>query len=242
MSIWTLIRSLLGGVLLTIAIAWLIATRALDTTSPGITAWSFSPTSIKDVTRYERFGSTDVRCLSGHARVSGVPAPTQSPDAITPVWMRDILIPWGWNTEPPPSAYEVRTIKISGWPLPCLYSVYRAVPSPAVWPHRAISGLVISDTWTGFGVQWPGEMPVAFPYRPRWGPLLVNIAFYTLVVLTFTRGIGWVRRARRRKSGRCPWCAYDLRGLAPGSQCPECGRGALASPSHISRTTTEPAA
>jgi hypothetical protein len=28
---------------------------------------------------------------------------------------------------------------------------------------------------------------------------------------------------RRRRPGHCPCCSYDLRGLPPGSACPECG-------------------
>jgi hypothetical protein len=32
----------------------------------------------------------------------------------------------------------------------------------------------------------------------------------------------WLRRRRRQKSGRCPMCAYDLRGANSGV-CPECG-------------------
>ena len=45
--------------------------------------------------------------------------------------------------------------------------------------------------------------------------------------------IGWViavratnRRARRRLSGGCVWCGYDLRGNTSG-RCPECGREVL---------------
>ncbi len=29
-------------------------------------------------------------------------------------------------------------------------------------------------------------------------------------------------RARHLRSGRCPWCRYDIRGL-PEPRCPECG-------------------
>lgn len=29
---------------------------------------------------------------------------------------------------------------------------------------------------------------------------------------------------RRRRAGRCPWCAFDLSGTPASAPCPECGR------------------
>ncbi|MCH8253028.1 MAG: hypothetical protein IID36_11300 [Planctomycetes bacterium] len=53
---------------------------------------------------------------------------------------------------------------------------------------------------------------------PLWMP---TVAFLIYPVVAFLRGP--VRRHKRRKSGRCPRCGYDLTGNATGV-CPECGR------------------
>ena len=36
---------------------------------------------------------------------------------------------------------------------------------------------------------------------------------------------GWAAIRKRRRSGRCVKCGYDLSGLAEGVVCPECGAG-----------------
>ncbi len=42
-------------------------------------------------------------------------------------------------------------------------------------------------------------------------------------------------RARHLRSGRCPWCRYDIRGL-PDPRCPECGE--TWEPNAVRRGTT----
>ncbi len=74
------------------------------------------------------------------------------------------------------------------------------------WPKRPIGGIVIPTRWSALGVA-------------------INSAFYgglSVLVLLAWRS---ARRAWRRRRGRCPACAYDLRGLGGGGVCPECGVG-----------------
>ncbi|MGH7133345.1 MAG: hypothetical protein ACREJO_15535 [Phycisphaerales bacterium] len=60
----------------------------------------------------------------------------------------------------------------------------------------------------------------------------VWITLWALALASFLSGgfLLWsARRARRRAmSGVCLKCGYDLSGLAAGSPCPECGKGAAA--------------
>ena len=62
--------------------------------------------------------------------------------------------------------------------------------------------------------------------RSQYAVLLIVL----ILLMTIAAWIVWLeRRDRRRKLvGRCPHCHYDLRGLPPGSLCPECGRGSTA--------------
>lgn len=55
---------------------------------------------------------------------------------------------------------------------------------------------------------------------PAWAPVVLFAAYPTIA---FIRGP--LRRWRRRRTGRCIRCGYDLTGNASG-RCPECGQPA----------------
>jgi hypothetical protein len=113
-----------------------------------------------------------------------------------------------------------------GWPLPALW--YR------------VNGAIGGNTATATGIEGairvtpPSTLQIrgygfrALPLYPAWRGLPANtLLFATILWLAFA-GLPSARRALRTRRERCPKCAYDLRGLAPGSRCPECGRGATA--------------
>lgn len=58
------------------------------------------------------------------------------------------------------------------------------------------------------------------PLMPVWPGFVVNSLFYAAVAGAILFAPGAVRRARRRRRGRCLACGYDVRGL---DTCPECG-------------------
>jgi hypothetical protein len=55
-----------------------------------------------------------------------------------------------------------------------------------------------------------------------WPGFALDTAFYAAIALTLWSAPGAIRRRRRRASGHCPSCNYDLSGLPPDSRCPEC--------------------
>ena len=60
------------------------------------------------------------------------------------------------------------------------------------------------------------------PCRPIWRGLGVNALLYASFAWLLFGGLPALRRYSRRRHGRCPKCAYDLKAdLAAG--CPECG-------------------
>lgn len=53
----------------------------------------------------------------------------------------------------------------------------------------------------------------------------VSIILSLLAMLCYLVWLDWsnIKRRRRLKRGACPTCGYDLKGLATGTLCPECG-------------------
>ncbi|MEQ9097115.1 MAG: hypothetical protein RIE32_12725 [Phycisphaerales bacterium] len=71
---------------------------------------------------------------------------------------------------------------------------------------------------------------------PIWPGFLLNTLLYALLLFVPARIPRAVRRALRRRRGRCIRCGYDRSGLDPDAACPECGTQASA------RMATWPAA
>jgi hypothetical protein len=73
--------------------------------------------------------------------------------------------------------------------------------------------------------------PFAFDWRFSWIDVgtfwccQFQIWPFCIVLLTTTVGAWRLEKSaqRRNRLGRCPKCGYDLKGLAAGDACPECG-------------------
>jgi len=110
------------------------------------------------------------------------------------------------------------------------------------WPARSMEGWGLYDdtskrevNYWSFGhparlrPRWleqhmpGGTFPAQFPLRPLGFGLVVNTLFYGILIWLTGFGFSSLKRARRRRRGRCAWCGYELRGL---ERCPECGKQA----------------
>ncbi len=97
------------------------------------------------------------------------------------------------------------------------------------WPWRAV------HEWTLAGLHLParethglllvgaGKWQYAVPIYPLWPGFALNTIFYALFAWGLWQVPPAIRRRRRRRNGLCVRCGYDLKGLPPGSNCPECG-------------------
>jgi hypothetical protein len=91
--------------------------------------------------------------------------------------------------------------------------------------------------WTRWGFHWSdtsgySSEPDGLPPNDR--TVVVSAPYWSLALLfavvpgarAMTLSLGWARRRRCRRQGRCVACGYDLRGSP--QRCPECGEEAIA--------------
>jgi hypothetical protein len=89
---------------------------------------------------------------------------------------------------------------------------------PVPQGHPGFNGRVVTITWNQPG--WRSEFIIIDILLWPVAPLLLGTG--GILVWTSTRA------ERRRRKGLCPTCRYDLKGLAAGTGCPECGKAVRA--------------
>ena len=110
-------------------------------------------------------------------------------------------------------------------------------PGAAIWGEGTASGVPFRSLGT-FSVRSEGKwyqpeyaiiVRVPFlettqiPWYPLWPGFVLNTIFYTALAWGLWQLPLAIRRRRHRRAGMCVRCGYDLKGLATGSPCPECG-------------------
>jgi hypothetical protein len=142
-------------------------------------------------------------------------------EEVLPRWTRPVLLPRGWETLAPQPCTQSRILTARGWPLPALWSAVEV--DIAAGGYRTLAGIRVTDSWPGFGARpWKRDPPVTLPTRPRWPGFLLDSTLFAAAWWLLGAIPRRVRGALRRRRGRCPRCAYDLRGLLTPT-CPECG-------------------
>jgi hypothetical protein len=113
-----------------------------------------------------------------------------------------------YAANPHPNGTHQMQTDVYGWPLPVLIETNRWWPweDPA-WKITDMPELAMRPVWSGVLLN----------------PLIAVIPLWLACVVPWLAWRWWTRRTRRR-SGRCTGCGYDLKGLAPGALCPECGQ------------------
>lgn len=116
-----------------------------------------------------------------------------------------------------------------GWPM-------RALKWQAVAPRYETNERAGHEDADVYKSRWAIEFPPmdqqrgglaelrALPLMPVWSGLIIDTALFAGVWWIVLVSPRLVRASLRRRCGRCPACAYDLRGDLPGG-CPECGWG-----------------
>ncbi|MCK4873482.1 MAG: hypothetical protein KAS72_12210 [Phycisphaerales bacterium] len=109
----------------------------------------------------------------------------------------------------------------TGWPFHCLmgqrHRVHKGPRINSFWLEDAMATSSLS--WVPAKWRRPSDF---IPLRPLWVGLVADSVCYGLLFFLAFLGGKHGRRFARRKRGRCPLCAYDLRGELDAG-CPECG-------------------
>lgn len=69
----------------------------------------------------------------------------------------------------------------------------------------------------------PAKPEASLPMLPLWPGFAVNTIFYAAIAWSVWWMPRALRRRRWRKREQCVRCGYELKGLAAGIACPECG-------------------
>lgn len=84
-----------------------------------------------------------------------------------------------------------------------------------------------APSWSVTEHSWPGRAAVYRADFSAWPLWTLKTAMRLPLAVSIAAALGaWllvVRSRRLHGPGKCPSCGYDLRGLQPGSHCPECG-------------------
>ena len=156
-----------------------------------------------------------------------------------PIW--PVQAPEHW----PEAPTEAIAIRGFGWDYTTTHAsdetcyARRMAESRYGLPCRSLAGITLDEAsmnLTGPYDEWfswnspaidrlltSGACRVLLPLRPLWPGFAINTLFYAASAWLVWRIVPLTKRWRRRRAGRCTNCGYDLRGIAAGSICPECG-------------------
>lgn len=102
-----------------------------------------------------------------------------------------------------------------GFPLPTMRGSY--ILKFDFEQRSMADGVIIHVPWYRYGVQHR-----VFPLRPIMLNMSINMLFYIIFIYGTYVAYQFVRGRKRKSSGQCIHCGYDLRGCT-GQICSECG-------------------
>jgi hypothetical protein len=119
-------------------------------------------------------------------------------------WPRKSLATWGTSEE-----HELSAMVVG--------------PSGIKWTRTPVGAPVPGRLHAAWVLPFEYGSKLALPLRPAFPGFGFNTVFYGALAWMVVRGPVLLQRWRRRRTGRCIRCGYNLAGLPPATPCPECG-------------------
>lgn len=197
----SLIGCTLGGVVLTVSVAWgldraQIGGRVEHDTGPRPTAW---PAPVPPHWPAAPTGVVKWTCCKGWGR-QWLNVQAAEPESNQPIW-------WVWRGS---AGFPVSALGIAS------FGEWRLGPTGTI--NEAGLGLWAGWSPTGSPPFTAGERRL--PIKPLWGGSILDTVFYAVCLWGLGRGFVILRCRRRKRRGRCANCGYESSGLPT---CPECG-------------------
>lgn len=117
-------------------------------------------------------------------------------------------LPRGWG----------RRLYLFGWPARSMWGAADSFP-PEVWPPARFLNCSMPMTQS----PWPWGIQGRLPTGVLWPGFLLNSGIFGIACWLPWFAALTIRRRLRMRTGLCLSCGYELKGLAAGSPCPECG-------------------
>jgi hypothetical protein len=239
-SAWRLWRRVLGwavlcaglGVVTSISVAW-VAAISLTTPYRRGSISTYGVTQGSDHRTWIQWSHRPVG-LASDAISSGVTISNAPPNGMErempgtlPVGRRPVELPGTHDTMR--NSHDF----VFGWPSRCLWIESRLWVTSInfSFDRPVMHGVTFQRRWLGLTPRPPIDpMPEALPIGVLWQGMLSNSVIYAGIWLTLLALPIHIRRRLAARAGQCRKCRYDLRGLNPGSACPECGTPQNATP------------
>jgi hypothetical protein len=110
-----------------------------------------------------------------------------------------------------------------GWPLRTLRF---SEEGSASYLRRGFVAARTSNWINGWQIEPAAGTKIILPVRPAWPGMAWNLGFWGAAFASVLIGLPLVRKVLWKRRGQCAACGYDLRSLAAGTGCPECGHRA----------------
>ncbi|MFG0314235.1 MAG: hypothetical protein ACF8LL_08630, partial [Phycisphaerales bacterium] len=113
-----------------------------------------------------------------------------------------------------------------GWPFRAMHYDLIGISTESRWDHmRSYFDRVEAAAGINIGLETPDWWPAVrenykLPVLPRIGGLILNTLTFAAVWACIASSFRWTIRTKRRRTGRCAECAYQIEEL---QLCPECG-------------------
>lgn len=219
----TLIVLVLLGVASTVLVAWALAWDPGESRLPMRIALPPETPAIS-VSRRDAMGGVSLVAITVSGG-GGAAAPEQivGLDALAPSWTRRELLEWT-RGEAGPAEGSARAMVLTGWPALSMWSSFDLEPSSGYWWYKARNGILVAPapaTPDYFALLSPRER--VLPTRVAAPGFAVCTTFWGAVWGAVLLGPPAIKRAMRKRRGKCLVCGYDRRGLGMGRVCPECG-------------------